>query len=837
MKTLLSSLLLFLFIHIAAAQSSFVRIYDYGDGAELYGIDQTDDGGFILHGRIHNDTSSFYGNYMELLVKTDGAGNVEWDTVYYDVVHSADGWDIHQTSDGGYLTVCSENIADLGGPPVAPWATVRKMNSSGDILWSIDFPEEYIHIQFTEDDGFVTNYKYHNNITDKYELKIIKVNASGSILWTKTYTDGMGERYFGKIQTDGDGYVITGFSGETTHDTTFVMKFDAYGDTIQVKTLHDFSSQSCSVTSDGSILVYGFLVDSVLEGGRFYKFNSGLAEIWNSSAPFGIEFLLFGAFETSPGNYVYGGTNFDEDTIAITSLYELSPDGDSLWMHYFSDSYSLHPFAGIKTNDDRFAFTGEYYNYAGTLDKEFLMVTDRSGNVAKAKITGSVFYDIDGNLTRDVTDIGIPDLLITAAPGPFYGATDSHGNYCMYVYDTATYQISAPDPVYYYQTYPTDPFYQSVEIPVLTSFTDSIVTVSNIDFAKNADPVQDLFADITGLPVPSGFAGQLVATIGNTGSVTIDSDIFSVKLDPKYVLDSTDIPYDSYSDHVITWNYTHFTPFETRAYKIFVTPLPGVLPETDSLLNIASISPVYTDITPENNIDTLLLSEEHPWDPNHKTVEPAGDGEDGVIDPATTILTYIIDFQNTGNYPASFVTIIDTLDTDLAFSTLHMISSSHLYTMEFIYPNIVEWHFYDINLPDSATNFLLSQGFVKFSIDLQDGLAPGTVIENTAGIYFDYNPVVLTNTVINTLKMPDEITTQQSIPDIHVYPNPATNQLHIDGITSEATITLTDISGKEAGEYSLSRDGAVNIDFLPPGIYLLTVMNQFSSSTIKVIKI
>ena len=268
----------------------------------------------------------------------------------------------------------------------------------------------------------------------------------------------------------------------------------------------------------------------------------------------------------------------------------------------------------------------------------------------------------------------------------------------------------------------------------------------------------------------------------------------------------------------------------------------GVTPYLDTLTNVVTIFPIVDDIDTANNIFTFTLNSAHPWDPNHKSVEPAGEGEDGNIDPATSSLTYTIDFQNTGNYPASFITIIDTLDTDIAFTTLHMVSSSHDYTMEFIYPNIVEWHFYDINLPDSATNFLLSQGFVKFSIDLQEGLASGTMIENTAGIYFDYNPVVLTNTVVNTLKMPDEITTPAAETNIHVYPNPAENKIFIAGLQTENyEVTISDITGKLVHSESLAGNGntqTLDISFLPAGIYLIKITeDNISLEVQKIVKL
>ena len=59
--------------------------------------------------------------------------------------------------------------------------------------------------------------------------------------------------------------------------------------------------------------------------------------------------------------------------------------------------------------------------------------------------------------------------------------------------------------------------------------------------------------------------------------------------------------------------------------------------------------------------------------------------------------------------------------------------------------------FHNILLPDSTTNEPASHGFFTFEIMAKEGLEDFTSIENTAGIYFDYNQPVITNTVRNTL--------------------------------------------------------------------------------------
>jgi len=64
---------------------------------------------------------------------------------------------------------------------------------------------------------------------------------------------------------------------------------------------------------------------------------------------------------------------------------------------------------------------------------------------------------------------------------------------------------------------------------------------------------------------------------------------------------------------------------------------------------------------------------------------------------------------------------------------------------------ILKFNFKDINLADSLSDPAGSKGFVTYQIDPYLGLNEGTVIENSAGIYFDFNAPVITNTTKNTL--------------------------------------------------------------------------------------
>ena len=118
-------------------------------------------------------------------------------------------------------------------------------------------------------------------------------------------------------------------------------------------------------------------------------------------------------------------------------------------------------------------------------------------------------------------------------------------------------------------------------------------------------------------------------------------------------------------------------------------------------------------------------------------------------------MTYKIRFQNTGNDTAYIVVIRDTIDTRfLDMSTIEFGASSHRYVPILYDKNIVQLTFNNIMLVDSFRNEAASNGFVQFRIKQKKDLAIGTKIENSAGIYFDFNPPVITNLAQHTIAKP-----------------------------------------------------------------------------------
>ncbi len=169
--------------------------------------------------------------------------------------------------------------------------------------------------------------------------------------------------------------------------------------------------------------------------------------------------------------------------------------------------------------------------------------------------------------------------------------------------------------------------------------------------------------------------------------------------------------------------------------------------KTDSTANAGDVVCFYVNVTPTlGDIDSLnnhasqcfIISKSH--DPNYKEASPIGTAAF-----QQDWLTYTIHFQNTGTAAAHNINVLDTLDSNLEAGTITLLNSSHPTIMQTV-GNVAWFIFANINLPDSNQSVANSKGFVQFKIKHKANLPAGTVIKNTADIYFDYNSAVVTNT-------------------------------------------------------------------------------------------
>ncbi|WP_027420297.1 T9SS type A sorting domain-containing protein [Crocinitomix catalasitica] len=450
------------------------------------------------------------------------------------------------------------------------------------------------------------------------------------------------------------------------------------------------------------------------------------------------------------------------------------------------------------------------------------------------QIRGKVFIDLNENGTEDLDEIGTSMLEVISDPDYSYAFTYEDGDYIMIANSDVieTYAISLAELEHWHIT--TDPSIYSVEVDEYFTYEDSVDF--GIYFSEVVDEVENSLSG--DFPRCNTIVNYWI-DINNVGT-TNPSGIITMKLDENVAYISSEVEPDSIVDQQIFWSYESLAYFGRVNFNVQVE-LPDFSFMGDTLSSLLITSIDESDYVANDTLNQILVCA---YDPNDKSVTPKGVEEMGLIPPTTPSLEYIIRFQNTGTDTARNVVIVDQLDPNLDWSSLRPVSWSDPMEIVWLPSGEISFRFENIMLPDSNVNELASHGFVKFKIDLIEGLDIGTEIHNYAKIYFDENPAIITNTTLNTLyveEFDNILENESSQLRLLVYPNPFSNFTTIyfgEELKGESQLKIYNLLGKEV--YSMSNlKGSSHIfenKFLSPGVYLITLTtSNMEAGTVKIV--
>ena len=284
-----------------------------------------------------------------------------------------------------------------------------------------------------------------------------------------------------------------------------------------------------------------------------------------------------------------------------------------------------------------------------------------------------------------------------------------------------------------------------------------------------------------------------------------------------------------------SYAFTNLAPLENRYITVtFQVPTIPTVQLGDLIINTVSLT-VNGDINSSNNTATLTQTIVGSYDPNDIM---ESHGEKIVFDDFTAddYLIYTIRFENTGTANAGFIRIEDALDSQLDETTFELLSASHDVNVRRD-GTALTFHFYDINLPPSTININDGHGYVQFKIKPKTGYAIGDIIPNTASIFFDYNPPIVTNT-FETEFVENLSTSTFTKDNVVIYPNPATNYVQValnNSAENISTITLMDVLGKTILKQQQIGANQTNINTasLSKGIYLIKITSETNESVVK----
>ncbi|KYC46425.1 MAG: hypothetical protein AMQ22_02142 [Candidatus Methanofastidiosum methylothiophilum] len=255
-----------------------------GSGNEEYkcSIQQTEDGGYILAGtsdskdipKVNNN-----GKYDYYILKLDVNGNIIWQKMYGgredDEVYS-----VQQTKDGGYILAGDTESKDIPGLKNNGLFDIYiiKLDSKGNIQWQklyggSDNDGARSILQDKDGEYIVGGWSFSGNLSGiknkgNDDYYILKLDSKGNIIWQKMYGGGGYDAVNSISQTNDESYIVAGFSNSWEIPGVkyigdydyYILKLDSKGNIIwhnkYGEGLEDYP-HSIQQTKDGGYIVAG----------------------------------------------------------------------------------------------------------------------------------------------------------------------------------------------------------------------------------------------------------------------------------------------------------------------------------------------------------------------------------------------------------------------------------------------------------------------------------------------------------------------------------------------------------------------------------------------------
>lgn len=793
-------------------------------------------GNNLLFVTLQNDTTRF--------IKTDANLHPVWSQVLDAPAHMGHKTRIRVVS-GGYVVMYQQN--DAQSEPVR----IIKTNPNGEVLWQEDlsFASNFVFREFVADEP--GNLYVFGDGGTPFGAFMGKVSPAGDLLFTHGYPNS--PESISPVVVNSNTLAFLDFGNK-------LIILDANGQQVNALDV-PVNSYRMAATSDGNLLLVEQGSSNVL-----HKISSAGTNLWTRTmsnvnaafdkAPFAVWSLSNGGyavfFEPSDGTSPYYMVRTDANGLVYTNR---------LYGHVFADlngncldEPSDLPASRIvvtaqKNSTTYYALTDSAGNYDMTLDTGSYLVKVKPPNVLWGSCTDSfpaVFnaYDTlqwNNGITSTAgcpwpsIDMGTPVLRRCAA----HDYTINYANEGNVTADSAIVEVTFdPFLIFNSATRPytslgnnTYRFYIGPLVPLQRgSFQVSVTVSCNAELGQthcssaaihisNECPPLALSKPVIVVNA-SCVADSVAFKIKNIGAAPMTQAAEFVIIEDLIVMRQGQFQLPAQQETVVTYPTTGATS------RMYAGQAPGESPFFSPTAAIEGcngpIQPGYWNMFPESltSQETVRDCRQNvgSYDPNDKQAVPTGYGTEHYIGQGVG-LDYTIRFQNTGTDTAFTVTLRDTLSKWLDPASVRPGASSHPYSWQLLGTNVLEFRFDPIRLPDSTTNLAGSQGFVSFRVEQKPNVPLQTLILNQAGIFFDLNAPVLTNTTSHRvgdkfLVVVDAWEPNLAAVELRASPNPFNTETVIElrGLTGGSRIYLEvfDMQGRIVQEMT-SENGAFHL--------------------------
>jgi hypothetical protein len=429
-------------------------------------------------------------------------------------------------------------------------------------------------------------------------------------------------------------------------------------------------------------------------------------------------------------------------------------------------------------------------------------------------ISGTLFADLDGDCVLNGADVPLPYRIVEIQPGAQSALGDANGSYVLgagygdYTVDHASTGFDVLCPA----TTPVD--------VTLSAFTPTAI----VDFAMEPLLGPDAGIFLWASPHKPGNSAMYMVHVINSGPYALTDLTVDLAYDPlltSFLVAPTPVVDDP---GLVQWSIPALPPFGTVLCSLYVQIPndPGLIGTTMNA--VATLSTTPPDADPGNDIASLGTVVTAAYDPNDKQARTSsGTSTDHYLLDSDVFVDYSIRFQNTGNAAAELVYVLDTIATAFDLMSFQLIGASHAFTASLLNDRVLRFDFPGIMLPDSASDPLGSQGFVRFRIAPEEPM-PGDTLANAVDIFFDLNPPVRTNASVLAVEGP-QLVTDRNGTGSRMFPNPVQDVAHVSGLGSGAwALSVIGLDGRVvASLVGTGPDARFSLGSLAPGGYVMRI--------------
>jgi len=310
-----------------------------------------------------------------------------------------EGTSVRQTTDGGYIIAGTSTSYGSGGRDIL----VIKTNAFGDTIWTKTFggatDNEYgFCVQQTTDGGYIVSGVASSFADVAGDMYLLKLTPTGDTSWSRTY-GGIGYEWGAYVQQTNDGgYIIAGQTpafGAGGFDA-YLVKLNSSGNISWTKTYGGTGIEiglAVDQTADGGYILAGEIGTYGAGAGDFYlaKTDSIGNITWTKAYGRPGSEAAVSVKQTTDGGYIIAGTS--ENTLGPLGpdmcLIKTNSVGDTLWAKLYGGSMIDECYEVIQTTDGGYIMVGKSFSFSTSGDYDVYVVKVNSlGNVQWSKTYG-----------------------------------------------------------------------------------------------------------------------------------------------------------------------------------------------------------------------------------------------------------------------------------------------------------------------------------------------------------------------------------------------------------------------------------------------------------------